>query len=168
MTPTNPVPSGQKPSRLKAAGKILDVATGIGYLNPKKLAASSGYTRGSVLAASWSNLRQAWSIKRSADCRHESFEDAKYRLNLTDEVLSSQYDSICLSSRYCYITAVLIFIFSIVYLVHGDISSFFCAFFFSFISAYCALLRAFRAWQIEIRKLSSFTLFLRTPHRWVI
>lgn len=132
---------------------------------PANLSGRTAVERGAVLRASLETFRAVYGKKTYLK---ETFEEAVERKELEQSDLDAQRGALIISSRMAYAFAALIFATCVYYTLFGSI--------FSVISAgaaccFCVVggwLRAYRAWQIEIRRFGHLREFMGKPESWIV
>lgn len=167
MTQQNPRPGASTPPA-RPKGGLFSQVTGIRYLDPRQWVAGAGYERGAVLGTAWRQAREAWRIKGASEIRHEQFADAMLRLGLTEAGLAERRAELSGSSRACYLAAAAVLLLSGYHAVQGNLAGGIGGLAMTLVVFYCGFLRAFRAWQVDIRRFASFKEFLLTPEAWFL
>lgn len=98
--------------------------------------------------------------------RHETFEAAIERLNLSETDLANRYKNLCTATRVMHFGGVIMVGFLLFAAWEGNILQFLSAASIATICFVGGSLNAFRAWQIERRALGGFEEWLRSPQHW--
>ncbi|MBY0452436.1 MAG: hypothetical protein K2P92_05320 [Bdellovibrionaceae bacterium] len=147
------------------------VLRGAGWLfavkefNPKNWL-KAGYTRGAVFKTALSNAKTL--IPANRQYRKETFQQACKRLKLTEADLQLRYRESVLSSRSCYIFAMIFIALSFYCALDANVTSCIGAISLTMVALTYAMKASFLAWRITVRRLAHPREFIRTPEAWIV
>lgn len=139
--------------------------------SPKKLLdlddADPRLTKGARLKSAVDAIKVAYTLPDPTQVRHEDFATAVERLKLSQGNIETRRKQLLIESRIGYSMACVLILLAVVYADTGTRPSAFAA---VSLAAACSIfgwLKAFRAWQLEIRRFAPLREFSRKPDCWV-
>ena len=125
-------------------------------------------TKGSYLASAWSELRSRYAIPVKGSARRETFRQATSRLGLNEEAVQKRRGELQIEARIFYVLCAIFLAIAFYYAGQGLTLSCvagICASSMCFTSAW---IKAFRVWQIDLKKLVTLSDFYATPSAWLV
>lgn len=132
---------------------------------PENMLGRGFIQRGSLLRQNADNLKKVVAKK---EYRKETFEEAVARKSLTEPQLLAQRGALIISSRISYAFALIAILCVGYFTLYGHIASVIAS---CVLFTFCVVggwIRAFRAWQIETRKLAKLSDFTQAPESWIV